>query len=355
MPARARQSGAACPPSTGHDEDRDRTGITRRDGLLATLLATLPASLVLPVPAARAAQGVYPARPITLIVPFAPGGIADIMARTVAQAMGLQLGQTFIVDNRPSAGSIVGSAAVAQAVADGHTLLLMSNANAVSASLFAKLPFDAIRDFAPISTLGYFDLVIGVAGDSRFKSLAEVLAQARAQPGRLTIGTIAVGSTQHLAAELFKTRTGIDALLVPYKGSPAVLTALRSGEIDLAFEILGPMLPQIESGAVRALAVTSPRRHPTLAGVPTAQEAGVPDYLVSSWNALAAPRGTPAAVIEVLQQAAAKALATPAVHERLGALGVRPQASSPAQLRDLLAAEIDRWAAVIRAAKIPVQ
>ncbi|MDH5539385.1 MAG: tripartite tricarboxylate transporter substrate binding protein [Rhizobacter sp.] len=320
---------------------------SRRVCLRATALLFAPWSV--------AAQGRYPLRPITLIVPFAPGGIADITARAVAEAMGVSLQQTLIVDNRPSAGGIVGSAAVAQAAPDGYTLLLMSNANAVSASLFSKLSFDVTRDFAPVTTLGHFDLALFVGGESRFRSLADVLGHARAKPGKLTVGTIAVGSTQNLAAELFKIRTGIDALIVPYKGTPAVLTVLRSGEIDLAFEILGPMLPQIGAGVVRALAVTSEHRLAALPAVPTAQEAGVSDYVVSSWNALAAPKGTPAAVIETLRQAAAKALASGPVRERLGGLGVRLQASTPGQLQSLLVSEIKRWGDVIRAARIPTQ
>ncbi len=302
-----------------------------------------------------AAQPRYPERPITLIVPFGPGGIADLTARTVAQAMGERLQQPFVIDNRPSAGSIVGSAAVAKAAPDGYTLLLMSNANAVSASLFKKLPFDVATDFAPVGTLGVFDLGLFVAADSRFKTVGELLAQARAQPGKLSIGTIAVGSTQNLSAELFKSRTGIDALIVPYKGSPAVLTALRAGEIDAAFEILGPMLPQVQAKAVRALAVTSDQRFAALPDVPTMQQAGVADYNVASWNALAAPAGTPPEVIQLLNAAANEALKMPAVADKLRALGVRPQGGTPAQLGALLKAETTHWREVIRAAGIEPQ
>ena len=310
------------------------------------------ASLLLGASGMGWAQGSYPERPITLIVPFGPGGIADITARTVAQAMSATLKQAIVVDNRPSAGSIVGSTAVAQAAPDGYTLLLMSNANAVSASLFKKLPFDVTKDFAPVGTLGVFDLALFVNADSRFKNLRDLLDDAKARPGKLTIGTIAVGSTQHLSAELFKTRTGIDALIVPYKGSPAVLTALRSGEIDLAFEILGPMLPQVQAKVVRVLAVTSDKRFSALPEVPTVMQAGVADYNVASWNALAAPAKTPQAIIEKLNAAANEALKTPAVQERLLSLGVRPQGGTPQQMQALLAAEIKHWREVIRAAKI---
>ena len=301
---------------------------------------------------AAGAQPAFPSKPVTLVVPFAPGGIADITARTYAEAMARSLGQAVVVENRPSAGSIVATSAVAQAAPDGHTLLLMSNGNAVSAGLFRKLPFDVVRDFAPISTLGFFDLGIFVGGTSRFGTLAELLVFAKANPGKLTVGSIAAGSTQNLSAELFKEMAGIDALVVPFKGSPAVLTALRGGEIDVAFEILGPMLPQVAAKAVRALAVTSAQREPSLPEVPTVQQAGVANYDVASWNALAAPAGTPPAVIERLQRAVREAGADAALRQRLQALGVRVQVGTPEQLKALLASEIRRWGAVIRAAKI---
>jgi len=324
--------------------------VTTRRQLLTFLTAATTAALPL---AARA--DTFPSKPITLLVPFAPGGIADITARTVAQGMGPLLGQTVVVDNRPSAGSIVASQAVAKAAPDGHTLLLMSNGNAVSASLFRKLPFDVARDFAPITTLGFFEMVVAVDAGSRFRSLPEVLAYAKANPGKLNIGTIAVGSTQHLAAELLKMRAGLDAVIVPYKGSPDVLRALKAGDVDVAVEILGPTMGQITGGSVRALALTDDRRNPVLPDVPTVQEAGVKDYDVTSWNALAAPAGTPADVVAKIGKAARDALATPAVTKRLQELGVRAQAGTPAQLDTLLHHEIRRWRDVIQAAKIELQ
>lgn len=324
--------------------------MTTRRQLLTTLAAASAAALPL---VSRA--GTFPSKPITLLVPFGPGGIADITARTVAQAMGPLLGQTVVVENRPSAGSIVASQAVAKAAPDGHTLLLMSNGNAVSASLFKKLPFDVTKDFAPITTLGFFEMVVAVDAGSRFKSLGEVLAHAKANPGKLNIGTIAVGSTQNLAAELLKMRAGLDAVIVPYKGSPDVLRALKAGDVDVAVEILGPTMGQITGGTVRALALTDDRRNPVLPDVPTVQEAGVANYDVTSWNALAAPAGTPADVVAKIGKAARDALATPAVTKRLQELGVRAQAGTPAQLDTLLNAEIRRWRDVIQAAKIEPQ
>ncbi len=314
------------------------------------LVAILPA-MGLATPAVRA-QSRFPDRPITLVVPFAPGGVADITARTVGQAVAATLGQPVIIDNKPGAGGIVATQAVLKAPADGHTLLLMSNATAVSVHLMKKLPFDVVKDLAPISTLGFFELGIAVNADSRFKTLAEMLNYARAQPGKLTIGTITVGSTQHLSAELFKSRAGIEATVVPYKGSPAVINALRSGDVDVVFEILGPLLPQLAGKTLRALAVTGTARFPLLPEVPTVVEQGIKGYTVDSWNALAAPAGTPPAVIERLGRAAQEAVSQPGVRKSLHDLGVKPQAGSPAELGSLLASEIAHWGEVARAANL---
>ncbi len=301
------------------------------------------------------AQRDYPARPITLVVPFAAGGIADLTARLVARAMGKALGQSVVIDNRPGAGGIVATRMVVSAAPDGYTALLLSNANAISASLFRKLPFDLTRDLAPVGTIGFFDLVLCVDSRSRFRALPDLLAHARANPGKLTIGTIAIGSTQHLAAELFRSRTGIDAVIVPYNATPALLGALRAGEVDLVFEILGPVLPQIAGGALRPLAVSAARRNRVLPTTPTVQEGGVADYDVASWNALAVPVATPQPIVARLNTALRDALAVPALAQRLLEMGVRPQAGTPAELDALLEREIRRWREVIAAAKIPLR
>ena len=231
--------------------------------------------------------------------------------------------------------------AVASAKPDGHTLLLMSNGNAVSVGLFKKLPYDTRKDFVGISTLGYFDIGLFAPAGSRFNSLKDTVAFARANPGKLNIGSISAGSTQHLAAKMFETVAGLEAVIVPYKGSPAVVTALRTGEIDLAFEILGPMLPQVQAGVVKALAVSSDKRNPALPEVPTAIEAGVPGYNVASWNALAAPAGTSPAVIELLNRAAREAVESPAVRDKLAKLGMRVSAEHTGRAR-AAAGERDR-------------
>ena len=297
----------------------------------------------------------FPSKAIRIVVPFGAGGVADLTVRTVAAKMTEGLGQTVVIENKPGAGGVVAGDAVAKADPDGHTLLLMSNGTAVSAGLFKSLPFDTLKDFAPISTLGTFDIAIIVPANSRFKTLGELLAFARANPGKLNIGSINVGSTQNLAAELFKTAAGIDAQIVPFNGTPAVVTALRGGQVEVAVEILGPVMSQISAQALRALAVTGDKRAAVLPEVPTAKEAGVANLSASSWNALAAPAKTPPAVIARLNKEITAALNAPDVKKKLAELNVDAQASSPEQTAALLASDIRRWGEVITRAKIPQQ
>ena len=297
----------------------------------------------------------FPSKAVRIVVPFGAGGVADLTVRTVAAKMAEGLGQSVVIENKPGAGGVVAGDAVAKADPDGHTLLLMSNGTAVSAGLFKSLPFDTLKDFAPISTLGTFDIAIIVPANSRFKTLGEVLAFARTNPGKLNVGSINVGSTQNLAAELFKTAAGIDAQIVPFNGTPAVVTALRGGQVEVAVEILGPVMSQISAQALRALAVTGDKRAAVLPEVPTAKEAGVANLSASSWNALAAPAKTPAAVIARLNKEITAALNAPDVKKKLADLNVDAQASSPEQTAALLASDIRRWGEVITRAKIPQQ
>jgi tripartite-type tricarboxylate transporter receptor subunit TctC len=321
--------------------------ITRRH-----LLAAGTAGALLPTWAA--AQS-FPAKPVRIVVPFGAGGIADLTARAVANKLGAGLGQSVIVDNKPGAGGVVAGEAVAKAEPDGHTLLLMSNGTAVSAGLFKSLPFDAKKDFAPIVTLGYFDIAVLTTTNSRFKGMQEMLAFAKANPGKLNIATINIGSTQHLAAELLKISAGVDFQVVPFNGSAAVLTALRGGQVDAAIEILGPMMSQIAAKTVRPLAVLGAKRAPGLTDVPTVGESGVKGFDVASWNALAAPARTPPQVIAQLNREANKALATPELRKQLADLNVSPAGGTPEQLRDLLASEIRRWSDVVARANVPRQ
>ena len=318
--------------------------------LIPTLLLTLGAGLLAAVPAHA---DTYPSKPIRLVVPFGAGGVADLTARTVAQKMSESLGQPIVVDNKPGAGGVVAGDAVAKAEPDGYTLLLMSNGTAVSAGLFKSLPFDAQRDFAPISTLGYFDLAVLASPTAPYKTMADLLAYARANPGKLNVGTINIGSTQNLAAELFKSRAGLDFLVVPFNGTPALTTALRGGQIDVAVEILGPMMGQVQSKAVRALAVMSDTRASQLPEVPTLMQSGVANFDVSSWNALAAPAKTPKDVIARLNKEVQAALNNPDVKKKLYELNVEARGSTPEKQGELLASEIKRWSDVIAKAGVP--
>jgi len=297
----------------------------------------------------------YPTKPIRIVVPFGPGGVADITARVVSQKMGESLAQQLIVDNRPSAGGVIAAEAVAKSAPDGYTLFLVSNGTAVSASLFKSLPYDTLRDFAPISTMGFFDLVLLVGPDSKFASVRDLIAAAKANPNKLSIATINVGSTQNLAAELFRSMAGIDAQTIPYKATPEVITALRSGDVQAGFEILAPVMGQIKNGAVKAIGIASDRRFAGLPNVPTITESGLPGYQASSWNGLSAPAKTPRAVIDRLNKEVVAAVAAPEVKAKLLGLGVDARSSTPEELQKLLASEIAKWGAVIDKAKIAKQ
>ena len=316
----------------------------------------IAALLVLAGITAAAPAQTYPARPVRLLVPFGPGGVGDITARAVAQKVGAALGQQVIIDNRPSAGGVIATELVAKADPDGYTLLLLNNAHAVSQSLFKKLPYDAARDFVPISTISTFSVAVLVTTESPLRSLKELIAQAKSSPGKLTVGTIQIGSTQHLSAELFKSMAGIDVLNVPFPNTGAVLTALRGNNVQVAFEIMAPVIGQLRGGGgLRALAVSPATRFPGLPDVPTVAEAGVPGYQVTSWNGVAAPVKTPRAIVARLHRAIADALAAPDIRQRFQELGVEARPSTPEEFRELLVAEIAKWKNVIEKANIPRQ
>jgi tripartite-type tricarboxylate transporter receptor subunit TctC len=301
-------------------------------------------------------QATFPAKPLRIVVPFGAGGVADLTARAVAQQLSINMGQSVIIDNRPGAGGIVAAELVAKAEPDGHTLLLMSNGTAVSAGLFKALPFNPRTDFAPVSLLGLFDIAIVVPESSPHKSLAELIGFGRANPGQLNIGTINIGSTQHLAAELLRTQANLIAQIIPYNGTPAVINALRGGQVDAVVEILGPLKPQISAKAVRLLGVMGANRPKDQPQVPVVRELpGLSNFNVSSWNALAAPGKTPTAIVQRLNAEVVKVLADPAMVQRLGGFNVQAQSSTPVQLAQLLDTEIQRWFAVIQKAGIAQQ
>lgn len=302
-----------------------------------------------------AAAQTYPSRPIRFLLPFAPGGIGDLTARLVAQKMSESIGQQVVVENRPSAGMILSATSALQAPADGHMMVLAGNGTAISATLFKSLPYNILTDFMQVSTLASFDLVLLVHPDSKFASLAQMIAFAKSNPGKLNLGTVSIGSTQNLSAELFKSLAGVEAQIVPFKGTPALIAALRSNNVDVVFEFVPPVLGQIKGNAVRALAVASARRHPLLPDTPTAAESGLPGYRVSSWNAVSVRANTPRPIIDRVNREIVAAVNSPEVKQKLHDLGAEAHPATPEQTRELMISEIARWKAVIERANIPRQ
>lgn len=307
------------------------------------------------LPVAAFAQVSYPSKPLRIVVPNAPGGAADLTSRTVGQKISESLGQPVIIENKPGAGGVVAGDTVAKAAPDGYTLLLISSGTAVSASLFKSLPFDTVKDLLPVAPLATFDLVIVTSEGGRFKTLSELVAFGKANPGKLNIGTPTIGTTQHLAAELFKSAAGLDAQIIPFNGTPAVINALRGGQVDVGLDILGPLLPQIRAKALHPLAITGDKRSRMLPDVPTAREAGVSGYSVASWNGLAVPANTPKEIVDRLSRDIAAALNDPAVKKRLEDLNLDPHPGTPEQAAALLNNDIKRWSVVIARAKIARQ
>ena len=300
-----------------------------------------------------AAQPAYPTRPITLVVAFAPGGAGDIAARLVAKKMGESMGQPVVIDNRPVPVAAVSY--VKNAKPDGYTLVMAGSGTALTSALFNKVPYDLMGDFIHVSTLASFNLTLAAGSQSPFNSVADVLAYARANPGKLNIGTARVGSTQNLSAEMFKAMAGIDAVIVPYKTTAEIVTALRAKDVHVAMEMLPPMLGQISSKAVKPLAVTSTKRFPGLPAVPTLAESGLPAFESSSWNGVAVPAGTPPDVVNRLAMEINKAISSPEVQTDLQVAGMAAKASTPAQMAQRMREDIAKWRGVIDRAGIPRQ
>lgn len=297
----------------------------------------------------------YPSQPIRIILPYGAGGVADITARVLAQKLSEQMGEQVLIDNRPSAGQIVASEAVKKAEPDGYTLLWLNGGHAVSVSLFKSLPYDPVKDFAPVSTVGFFGMALLVDSSSPYKTVKDLIAAAKANPGKFNIGTTSVGSTQYISAELLKSMAGLDFQTVPFKATPMIITAVKGHDLQAMMEFLAPTLSHIRSGNLRALGVSFASRFAGLPDVPTIAEAGVPGYEATSWNAVAAPAKTPKAIIDRLNREINVAIAVPELRQRLIGLGVDPRASTPRQLHDLLVSESAKWKKVIEAAHIPQQ
>ena len=321
--------------------DQTRTP-SRRSFLNGATALSLGASLPLP-----ALAQAYPSKPVRILVPFGAGGIADITVRIVAERLGDKLGQRFVIENQPGPGGINAARAALQGGADGYSLALFSNGTAVASGLFKNLRYDPVKEFAPVSALGYFEFIFATGGESRFKTMGELLAEARAKPGVLNIGTIASGSTQNLSGELFKSSANIDARIVPYRTTPDVILAALRGDVDVIVDSFASMKANLEDNKLRALGASSITRSVALPNLPTVAEGGVPGFDVTSWNAIFAPAGTPQPIIDTLNKGILEVLAMPETKKLLLDLGIEAKGSTPAELGDKLKADIVKWSAII--------
>lgn len=309
-------------------------------------LGILASSLTFPV----VAQPVWPERPVRLIVPFPPGGSNDIVARFLGEVMRDRLGQPFLIENRSGAGGNIGADVVAKAPPDGHTLLISAPpAFAINEHLYRSMPFSPERDLIPVALVASVPIVLMVPAESPARSLTDLIAMARRQPGRLTFGSSSIGGTNHLAGELLKNLAGIDIVHVPYRGAAPAMTDLIAGRLQLYFDNMPGVLPQVREGRVRALAVAGAERAAALPELPTMAEAGLPGFEASSWFGMAAPAGTPPALIGRINAAVLAALADPLLRERLAGAGAEPGRLDVPGFTRFVAAERERWGRVVRA------
>ncbi|MET3845507.1 tripartite tricarboxylate transporter substrate binding protein [Bradyrhizobium sp. OAE829] len=324
------------------------------NGRCTSIAGAFVLAVSLLMPQIASAQN-YPNRPVRLILPFGPGGVADVTARIVTEKLGEKLGQRFIIENMPGAGGITAARAVLSSAADGYTLALLSNGTAISVSLFKNLRFNPVTDFVPVSSMGYFDFILVTQAGSPYQTLADLIKAAREKPGTLNVGTINVGSTQNLSAQLFKSTAGVDVTIVPFRSSPDVLIALLRGDIQMGIENYTAVQSHISDKAVTAVSTSGSVRTPFLPDVPTVKEAGGGDFEARSWNAIFAPKGTPPEVIKTLNAALREVLDTPDLKKRALELGIEAKASTPEEIAQRLKDDIEKWAKVIERAGIEKQ
>jgi tripartite-type tricarboxylate transporter receptor subunit TctC len=297
---------------------------------------------------AQAAAADWPQRSVQMLIPYPPGGSADLVARPLSIALQQRLGQPVTLDYKPGAGGTLASSLLARARPDGYTLIMVLAAHAINQSLYPKLPYDTRKDFTPVSWVANLPFVLVVGPSMKVRTVQELIAEARANPGKLTFASAGVGNTGHLAGEMFASSVGVKMTHVPYKGSAAVVNALMAGECDLAFDTVSTAMPQVVSGRLRGLATTGNQRSTLAPDLPTMREAGVPDFVVDGWYAVMAPAGTPLAIRERVQRDIVAALAQPDVRKQLAASGYQSVGSTPAELDQHINREIDRWAQVVK-------
>lgn len=306
--------------------------------------------------ASAASAQTYPTKPVRLVVGFAPGGSTDVTARIVAQKLSEAWKQQVIVDNRSGAGGNIGAEAVAKAPPDGYTLLIATTGvMAINHRLYRNLPFDAVRDFAPVTQIGALPLILIVHPSLPARSVKELIAIAKARPGQLSYASSGVGSATHMTTELFRMMAGVDIVHIPYKGSGQAMADLIGGQVGLAFDQITSSLPQVESGKLRALAVTSAKRFPSVPKLPSVAEAGIPGYESVSWNGISAPAGTPREIIGRIQSEVARTVQLPDIKERFFKDGIEPVASTPEQFAAHIRSERTKWEKVVDAAGIKPQ
>ena len=309
------------------------------------------ASVALPIVTRASWAQAYPSRPIRLVAPFPPGGSIDLTARVVAQWLSDRLGQQVVVENRPGAGGNLGSETVATSAPDGYTLLLCSVANSISATLYQKLGYNFVRDFSHVAFVSRAPNVMVINPSVPATTVAEFIAYAKPNPGKINMGSSGVGTSIHVSGELFKMMTGVQMQHVPYRGSAPMLTDLIGGQVQVAFDNLQPSLPHVKSGKLRGLAVTTTTRSDALPDLPPIADT-VPGYEASTWNGVSAPKGTPPEIVDRLNREINAALADATVKKRLADMGAWPVPGSPADFDKIIATEIDKWAKVIRAGNL---
>ena len=319
---------------------------------VAWMLAFLTVAVAGPV----TGQGSFPSKPIKLIVPYPPGGGADIFARTLSQKLGENLGQSIVVDNKAGANGIIGTDMVAKSAPDGYTLVLGNiGPNAINQAIYPALPYDCVKDFAPVALTGYTAHILAVNTKVPVSNVAELIALAKAQPGKLTYASSGIGGSPHLAGELFKLMTGTNMVHVPYKGASPGNTDLIAGQVDLTFNTLPPLLQFAKTGKIKALAVTGAKRASALPDVPTIEESGVKGYDVTTWYGVLAPAGTPPEVVARLNAEILKTLKTPEVYQKLQGQGFDVDTSTPEAFAALIRDEVDKWKKVAKEANVKAE